>query len=215
MVVKKALKIAEKRTEAKGKGEKERYSHLNAEFQRMARRDKKAFLSNQCKEIKGNYRIGKTKDLFKKIRDPKGTFHANVGTMKDRNGIDITEVADIKNRWQEYTELDCVSVVKKDLHDSDNHDDVISHLEPDILECEVESALGSITTNKASGGDEISVVLVQILKDDAVNVLHSIYPQVWKTQQWLQGLENSGFIPIPKKGNAKQWSNYHTIGLVS
>ena len=121
-----------KRIEAKGKGEKERYSHLNAEFQRIARRDKKAFLSNQCKKIEENNRMGKTRDLFKKIRDTKGTFHAKVGTIKDRNGMDLTEAEDIKKRWQEYTEL-----YKKDLHDPDNHDGVITQLEPDILECEL------------------------------------------------------------------------------
>ena len=130
---------------------KERYTHLNAEFQRIARRDKKAFLSDQCKEIEENNRMGKTRDLFKKIRDTKGTFHAKMGSIKDRNGMDLTEAEDIKERWQEYTE----ELYKKDLHDPDNHDGVIPHLEPDILECEVKWALESITTNKASGGDEI------------------------------------------------------------
>ena len=123
-----ALQIALKRREARGKAEKERYTHLNAEFQRIARRDKKAFLSNQCKEIEENNRMGKTRDLFKKIRDTKGTFHPNMGTIKDRNGTDIREAEDIKKSWQEYTEL-----YKKDLHDPDNHDGVITHLEPDIL----------------------------------------------------------------------------------
>ena len=129
----KALQIAEKRREAKGKGEKERYTHLNAEFQRIARRDKKAFLSDQCKEVEESNRMGKTRDLFKKIRDTKGTFLAMMGTIKDRNGMDLTEAEDIKKRWQEYTE----ELYKKDLHDPDNHDGVITHLEPDILECEV------------------------------------------------------------------------------
>ena len=151
-------------------GEKERYTHLNAEFQRIARREKKAFLSDQCKEIEENNRMGKTRDLFKKIRDIKGTFHAKMGSIKDRNGRDLTDVEDIKKRWQEYTE----ELYKKDLHDTDNHNDVITHLEPDILECEVKWALESITTNKASGGDGIPVELFQILKDDAVKVLHSI-----------------------------------------
>ena len=158
-----------KRREAKSKGEKERYKHLNAEFQRIAKRDKKAFLSNQCKEIEENNRMGKTRDLFKKIRDSKGTFHAKMGSIKDRNGMDLTEAEDIKKRWQEYTEL-----YNKDLHDSDDHHGVITHQEPDILECEVKWALGSITMNKASGGDGIPVELFQILKDDAVKVLHSI-----------------------------------------
>ena len=123
--------------EAKSKGVKERYTHLNAEFQRIARRDKKAFLSDQCKEIEENNRMGKTRDLFKNIRDTKGTFHAKMGSIKDRNGMDLTEAEDIKKRWQEYTE----ELYKKDLHDPDNHDGVITHLEPDILECEVKWAL--------------------------------------------------------------------------
>ena len=176
-----ALQIAVKRREAKSKGEKERYTHLNAEFQRIARRDKKAFLSDRCKEIEENNRMGKTRDLFKKIRDTKGTFHAKMGSIKDRNGMDITEAEDIKKRWQEYTEP-----YKKDLHDPDNHDGVITHLESDILECEVRWALGSIITNKASGGDGISVEVFQTLKDDAVKALPSICQQIWKTQQRLQ-----------------------------
>ena len=130
----------------KSKGEKERYKYLNAEFQRIARRDKKAFLSDQCKEIEENNRMGRTRDLFKKIRDTKGIFHAKVGSIKDRNGMGLTEAEAIKKRWQEYTE----ELYKKDLQDQDNHDDVITHLEPDILECEVKWALESITTDKAS-----------------------------------------------------------------
>ena len=143
---------------------------MNAEIQRIARRDKKVFLQDQCKEIEENNRQGKTRDLFKKIRDTKGTFHAEMSTIKDRNGMDLTEAEDIKKRWQEYTE----ELYKKDLHDPDNHDAVITHLEPDILKCKVKLALGSITTNKASGGDGIPVELFQILKDDAAKVLHSI-----------------------------------------
>ena len=145
------LQIAEKKREAKGKGEKEKYTHLMAEFQRIARRDKKAFLSDQCKEIEENNRMGKTRDLFKKIRDIKGTFHAKMGLIKDRNGMDLTEAEDVKKRQQEYTE----ELYRRDPHDPDNHDSVITHLEPDILECEVNWALGSITTNKVSGGDGI------------------------------------------------------------
>ena len=159
-----------KRKEAKSKGEKERYTHLNAEFQRIARRDKKACLSDQCKEIEENNRMGKTRDLFKKIRDTKGTFHAEMVSVKDRNDMDLTEAEDIKKRGQEYTE----ELHKKDLHNPDNHNGMITHLEPDILEYEVKWALGSITMNKASGGDGIPVELFQILKDDAVKVLHSI-----------------------------------------
>ena len=158
-----------KRREAKSKGEKERYKHLNAEFQRIARRNKKAFFSDQCKEIEENNRMGKTRDLFKEIRHTKGTFHAKLNTTKDRNGMDLTEAKDIKKRWQEYTEL-----YKKDLHNQNNHDGVITHLEPDILECEVKWVLGSITKNKANGSDGIPTELFQILKDDAGKVLHSI-----------------------------------------
>ena len=159
-----------KRSEVKSKGEKEKYSHLNAEFQRIIGRDKKAFLSDQCKEIEENNRMGKTRDLCKKMRDTKGIFHAKMGSIKDRNGTDITEAEDIKKRWQEYTK----ELYNKGLHNPDNHDGVITHLEPDILECEVKWALGSITTNKASGSGGIPAELFQILKDDAVKVLHSI-----------------------------------------
>ena len=151
---------------------------MNAEFQRIARRDKKAFLSDECKEIEENNRMGKTRGLFKKIRDTKGTFHAKIGKIKGRNGIYLTEAEDIKKRWHEYTE-----VYRKDLHDPDNYDGVISHLEPDILECKVKWALGGITMNKAIGGDGIPVELFQILKDDAVEVLHSICQLTWKAQE--------------------------------
>ena len=143
------------RREEKSKEEKERYKHRNAEFQRITRRDKKAFRNDKGKEIEEKNRMGKTRDLFKKIRDTKGTLYANMGSIKDRNGMDLTEAEDIKKRWQEYTE----EQYKKDLHDPDNYDGVITHLEPDILECEVKWALESITTNKASGGDGIPVEL--------------------------------------------------------
>ena len=143
-----------KRREAKSKGEKERDKHLNAEFQRRARRDREAIFNDQCKETEEKNRLGKTRDLFKKIRDTKGTFHAKMGLIKDRNGMDLTEPKDIKKRWQAYTEL-----YKKDLHDQDNHDGVITHLEPDILECEVKWALESITMNKVGRGDGIPVEL--------------------------------------------------------
>ena len=170
-----ALQIPKKRKEPKGKGEKERYSHLNAEFQRIAKKDKKAFLSDQCKEIEENNRMGKTRDFFKKIRETKGRFYAKMGTIKDRNGMDLTKAEDIKKRWQEYTE----ELYKKDLHDPDNHNGVITHLAPDILECEVKWALESITMNKARGGDGIPVELF-------LKMLHSICQQIWKTQQWPQ-----------------------------
>ena len=160
---------------------------------------------------RGKQQKRKTRDLFKNIRDNKGTFHAKMGSIRDRNGMDLTEAKDVKKRWQEYTE----ELYKKDLHDPDNHDAVITHLEPDILECEVMCALGSITMNRASGGDGIPVELFQILKDDAVKVLHSVCQQICKTQQWPQDWKRSVFIPISKKGNAKECSNYHTIALIS
>ena len=185
-----------KRREVKSKGEKERYKHLNAEFQRVARRDKKAFFSHQCKEIEEKNRMEKTRDVFKKIRDTKGIFHAKMGLIKDRNGMDLTEAEDIKKRWQQYTE----ELYKKDLHDSDNHDGMITHLEPDILECKVKWALESITMSKASGGDGIPVELFQILKDDAVIVLSSICQQIWKAQQWPQDWK--GQISFQSQGKA-------------
>ena len=140
-----------------------------------------------------------TRDLFKKIRDTKGTFHAKMGTTKERNGRDLTEAEDIRKRWQEHTE----KLYKKDLHDPDNHNGVITHLEPDILGSRVKWALGSVTMDKASTGDGIPAELFQILKDDAVKVLHSIRQQIWKTQQWPQDWKRSVFIPIPRKGSAK------------
>ena len=184
---------------------------MNAEFQRIARRDKKAFLSDQCKVIEENNRMGKTRDLFKKIRDAKGTFHAKMGKIKDRNNMDLTEAEDIKKRWQEYTE----ELYKKDLHDPDNQDGVSTHLESEILESEVKWTLGSITTNKASRGEGIPVELFKILKDDTVKVFHSICQQIWKPQQWPQDWKRSVFILIPKKRKFKECSKYHTIALIS
>ena len=188
-----ALQIAVKRREAKSKGEKERFTHLNAEFPRIARRDKKTLLSDQCKEIEKNYRMGKTGDLSKKIRNTKGTFHAKMGIIKKRNGMDLTEAEDIKKRCKTTQK----NYTKKDLHNQDNQDGMITHLETNILECEVKWALGSITTNKASGGDGIPVELFQILKDDAVKVLHSICQQIWETQQWPQDWKRSVFHSNP------------------
>ena len=155
--------------------------------------------------------MGKTRDLFKKIKDTKRTFHTTMGTIKDRNSMDLTEAEDIKKRWQEDTE----ELYKKDLHDLDNQDGVITHLEPDILECKVKWVLGNISMKRASGGDGIQVELFQILEDDAVKVLHSICQQIWKTQQWPQDWKRSVFIPISKKGNAKECSNCCTIALIS
>jgi len=142
--------------------------------------------------------MGKTRDLFKKIRDTKGTFHAKIGTINDRNNIDLIEAEDIKKMWQEYTE----ELYRKDLHDPEYYEDVITHLEPNILECEVKWALGSITANKANGGDGILAELFQI-KDDVMKVLHSICQQIWKTQQWSQDWKRSVFIPIPRKAIPK------------
>ena len=190
-----ALQIAVKRRKEKSKGEKEGYTHLNAEFQKRARIDNKAFLSNHCKEIEENNRMGNTRDLFEKIRDIKGTFHAKMGTIKDRNDMDLTEAEDIKKRWQEYTE----ELYKKDLHDPDNHNGVITHLEPDILECEVKWALESITTNEVRGCDGIPVGLFQILEYDAVKVMHSICQQIWETQQWPQDWKKSVLFQFHRK----------------
>ena len=154
--------------------------------------------------------MGKSRDLFKKIRDTKGKFHVKMGSRKDRNGMEA-EAEDVNKRWPEYTE----ELYKKDLHNPDNHDGVITNLEPDILECEVKWALQSITSNKASGGDGIPVELFQILKDDAVKVLYLVCQKIQKTRQWPQDWERSVCIPIPQKGNAKECSNYCTIALIS
>ena len=203
-----ALKIAEKRREAKGKGEKGSYTHQNAEFQRTGKSDKKVFLSDQYKEIEENNGMGKTRDLFKKSRDTKGTFHAKMGTIKDRNCMDLAGAEDIKKRWQKYTK----ELYKKDLNDPDNNS-VITHLETDILECEVKWALGSITINKAGGGDGIPVELFQILKDDAMKALHSVCQQLWKTQQWPQDWKRSVFIPVPK--NAQTTAQLHSSHMLA
>ena len=154
--------------------------------------------------------MGKTRDLFKKIRDTKGTFHAKMGSIKDRNGMGLTEAEDIKKRGQEYTE----DLYKKDLHDQENHDGVITHLEPEILECEVKWALESITISKVSGGDGIPMELFQILKDDTVKVVHSICQQIWKTQQWPQDWKRSVFILISKKGNSSTFRKLRSWHLV-
>ena len=155
--------------------------------------------------------MGKTGYLFNRIGDIRGIFHAKMGMIKDRNGMDLTEAETIKKRWQEYTE----ELYKKGLNDPDNHNGVITHLEPDILECEVKGAIGSITANKASGGDGVPAELFQILKDNPVKVLYSTCQQIWKTQQWPQDWKRSVFIPIPKKRSAKKCSNYKTIALIS
>ena len=184
---------------------------MNTKFQKLARRDKKAFRSKQCREIEGNNRMGKTSDLFKEIGDTKEEFHAKMHTIKNRNGKDLTEAEDIKKKWQEYTK----ELSKKCLNDLDSYDGVVTHLESDILECEVKWTLGSTTMNKASGGHGMPAELFQILKHDAVRVLCSICQQLWKTQQSPQDQKRSVFIPIPKKGNTKEYSNYRTIVLIS
>ena len=190
-----ALQIAVKRREVKGKGEKERYSHLNAEFQRIARREKKAFLSDQCREKEENNRRGKTRDCFKKIRDIKGPFHAKMGTIKDRNAMDLIEAESIKKRWQEYTE----ELYKKDLHGPDNHDGVITHLEPENPGMRSQVGLRiRITWNKAGGGDGIPVELFQILTDDAVIVLHSMSANL-ENSAVATGLEKVTFHSNPKE----------------
>ena len=176
MVSEEALQIAEKRG-VKGKTERERYTQLNVEFDRIARRDKKGLLSEQSKEIEENNRMGKTRNLFKKIEDIKGAFYAKMGTIQDRNGKDLTETEEIRKRCQGYIKL-----YKKGLNDWDNDNVVVTHLEADILKCDVKWALGSITMNKASRGDGIPVELFQILKNYAVKVLHSTYQQIWKTK---------------------------------
>ena len=179
---------------------KRKDNHWNAEFQRIARRDKIAFLRDQCKSIEESSRVGKTRDLFKKIRDKKGKIHEKMNSIKERNVMDLREAEDIKKRWQKYTEL-----YKKDLHDQDNDDGLITHLEPDILECEVKWALGSFTINKANGGDGIRVELFQILKDDGVIVLHSICQLIWKTQQWLSSGHRTGKVSFQSNLKERQF----------
>ena len=198
-----ALQIAEKRRETKA-NEKRRYTHLNAKFQRIAaKRDKKAFLSyDQCKEIEQNNRMGKTRALFKKIGDIKGIFQAKMGTIKDRNSADLTEAEDIKKRWQEYTK----ELYKKDLHDLGNNNGMITQLSPRARHPRVWNQVGLRKHHyeQSCRGDGIPAELFQILKDDAVEVLHSICQQFWKTVQWPQDWKRSVFIPIPKKGNANK-----------
>ena len=202
-----ALQIAVKRREVKNKGEKERYTHMSAEFQWIARRDKKAYFSDQCKEIEEKNRMVKTRDL-KKIWDTKGTFHAKMGSIKDRNGMDLIE-AKLLRRGVKNTQKNCI---KKIFMTQIIMMIWITHLEPDILECEVNWALGSITLNKASGGNEIPVELFQILKDDAVKVLYSIRQQLWKTEQWPQDWKRLVFMAMPKNAqNTARLHSSHTL----
>ena len=187
------------RKEVEGKGEKQRYTHLNAEIQRTARRDKKAFLSDRCKETEENNRMGKARDLFKKITDTEGTFPAKMGSIKDRNAKDLTEAEEIKKRWQQYTE----ELHKKDLHDLDSHAGVVTHLEPDILECEVKCASGSITTNKASGGDGIPAELFQILKVMLLKCCTQ-YVSKFGNSAVATGPEKVSFHSSPKEGQCQR-----------
>ena len=178
----------------KSKGELERYIQLNAEFQGIARRDNKSFFNEQCLIREENNKKAKTRDLFRKIGNIKGAFHPKMGTIKDKNGRDIVNTEEIRKRWKEYTE----DLYKRDLNELDYYDGVISHAEPDILECKVKWALRSTAVNKASGCDEIPAELFKSLMEDATKVLHSLYQQVWKTQQWLQDWKRSILIPLPK-----------------
>uniref|UniRef100_A0A670HQE2 Reverse transcriptase domain-containing protein n=1 Tax=Podarcis muralis TaxID=64176 RepID=A0A670HQE2_PODMU len=206
-----ALQIAGERRQAKCEGHSERYRKLNADFQRIARGDKKAFLNEQCKEIEENNRMGKTRDLFKKIGNMKGTFRTKITIIKDKSGKDLTEAEDIKKRWQEYTE----ELYQKDMDGAYTSGSVVADLEPDILESEVKWALESTANNKASGSDDIPAELFKILKDDPVKVLHKICQQILKTQRWPEDWRRSVYTPIPRKGSAKECSNYCTIALIS
>ncbi|CAF5074997.1 unnamed protein product, partial [Rotaria magnacalcarata] len=205
------LKIAEERRNAKGSEDKERFSRLNAEFQRRARRDREKHINDQCQQIEDNNRKGKTRDLFKKIDEIKRTFHAKIGTIKDKQGRDLMEKDDIKKRWRKYTE----ELYKKDTQSIDVNDGSTIELKPDILESEIKWALECIANNKAPSIDEIPAELFKILGDDAVKILLAICQQIWKTQQWPKDWKRSIYIPIPKKGSAKECSNYWTIALIS
>ena len=206
-----ALQTAEKRREAKGKGEKERYTHLNAEFQRIARRDKKPSSVINAKKQSKTIERERLEISSRKLRDTKRNFHAKMSTIKDTNGTDLTEAEEIKKRWQEYTE----EPYKTGLQDPDKHDGVVPLPEPDTLECEGKQALGSISRNKAGGGGGAPAEPLQILKDDAVKVLRAICQHIWKTQQQTQDWKTSVFIPIPKEGTTEECSNYRTVALIS
>ena len=194
-----------------GSFERESYIQLNIEFQKIARRDKKAFFDEQCLIIEGNNKRGKTRDLFRKTGNIKEEFHPKVGTIKGKNGRDQVDAEEIKKRWKESIK----ELYKKDLNEPDYYDGMVSHPEPDILECKVKWALRSTAVNKASGCDEISAELFKILKDDAIKVLHSLCQQIWKTQQWPQDWKRSILIAIPKKGSTKERANHQTIALIS
>ncbi|KFD66335.1 hypothetical protein M514_21622 [Trichuris suis] len=206
-----ALRVAEDRREAKRKGERGRFVQLNAEFERLARRDREDFLEEQCTEVEENNRRGKIRDLYKKVRGIKEVFRPKISTIKDENGRDLTNIEEIKKRWRDYTN----KLYKKELNVTESPDNMIGDLEPDILESEVTLALRSIANNKAPGHDGIPVELFKILKEDATKILHPICQQIWKTQQSPSDWKRSIYVPIPKKGSAKDCSNYRTIALIS
>ena len=201
----------EEQREAKSKGEREKYLQLNAEFQNLAIRDTKAFFNEQCLIIEENNKRGKTRDLFRKTGNIKGTFHSTMGTIKDKNGRDLVGAEEIKKRWKECTE----NCIKKDLNEPDYYDGTVSHSELDILECKAKWALRSTAVNTASGCDEIPAELFRSLKKDAIKVLHSLCQQIWKTQQWPQDCKRSILMPIPKNGSTKECANHQTIALIS
>ncbi|XP_062826436.1 uncharacterized protein LOC134296169 [Anolis carolinensis] len=205
------LEEAQERRKAKGNGDRGRYAQLNAQFQRLARRDKELFLNKQCMEVEEDNRIGRKRDLFQKIRNMGGKFQAKMGMIKNKDGKDLTEAEEIKKRWREYTE----DLYRKDNNIEDSFDGVVSELEPDILRSEVEWALKSTANNKAAGDNGIPAELFKILKDDAVKVMHAICQQIWKTQEWPSDWKKSIYIPIPKKGNAKKCSSFRTVALIS
>uniref|UniRef100_A0A803TCU4 ribonuclease H n=1 Tax=Anolis carolinensis TaxID=28377 RepID=A0A803TCU4_ANOCA len=205
------LEVAQERRKAKGNSDKGRYAQLNAQFQRLARRDKELFLNKQCMEVEEDNRIGRTRDLFQKIRNIGGKFQAKMGMIKNKDGKDLTEAEEIKKRWREYTE----DLYKRDKNIEDSFDGVMNELEPDILRSKVEWALRSTANNKAAGDDGIPAELLKILKDDAVKVTHAICQQIWKTEEWSSDWKKSIYIPIPKKVNAKECSNFRTVALIS
>uniref|UniRef100_A0A803T5C1 ribonuclease H n=1 Tax=Anolis carolinensis TaxID=28377 RepID=A0A803T5C1_ANOCA len=205
------LEVDQERRKAKGNSDRGRYAQLNAQFQRLARRDKELFLNKQCMEVEEDNRIRRTRDLFQKIRNIRGKFQAKMGMIKNKDDRDLTEVEEIKKRWREYTD----DLYRKDNNIEDSFDGVVNELEPDILRSEVEWALRSIANNKAAGDNGIPAELFKILEGDAVKVMHAICQQIWKTQDWPSDWKKSIYIPIPKKGNDKKCSNFHTVALIS
>ena len=207
----KALQVAEERREVKSKGEREKHIQLNAEFQKKAGRDKKAFINEQCLVIKENNKRGKTRDLFRKIENLRGAFCPKMGTIKGQNGRDLVDAEEIKKRWKEYTKELC----KKDLNDPNYYDGMVSYPKPDIVECKLKWALRNTAINKASACDEIPAEQFRSLKNNAIKVLHSLCQQIWKTQQWPQDWKMSILIPVPKKGSTKECANHWIVAFIS